>query len=318
MLMNVASDRISKAALAEYTPRLDLNLFVLFLDVINCGSISQAALHLRMPKATLSRKLRQLEQQVGAVLVRRGAQRLELTEVGEAFMRRCERISVEANDASAVASELQSQLRGVMRISMPIGLASTWISQALSDFALRYPEVCLTVHVSNRWIDVSEEPYDVAICVGRIRNVQLAARRLVELPRGLYASPAYCSRKGVPQSPAALLEHDCIALDSQINDGLWSIATGGSTGRKPHLLTTDIVIAKEMALAGVGIAMLTKPVCEQDVTVGRLVQVLPQWHIPPVVISATFLERRHMPLRIRAFIDLMAQAINHDDMPVNC
>ena len=89
MPMNAASDRISNAALIESTPRLDLNLLMLFLEIVNAGSISQAALHLRTAKATLSRKLRLLEQQIGAVLLKRGAKRLELTEIGEALMHRC-------------------------------------------------------------------------------------------------------------------------------------------------------------------------------------------------------------------------------------
>jgi DNA-binding transcriptional LysR family regulator len=304
-----ASDRISSAALIESTPRLDLNLLMLFLEIVNAGTISQAALHLRTPKATLSRKLRQLEEQIGAVLLKRGAKRLELTEIGEALMHRCERIAIETHDASLIASEMQSQLRGVMRVSMPIGLASTWISRALSDFALRYPEVRLTIHVTNRWIDVSEEPYDVAICIGKVRNEQLPTRRLAELPRGLYVSPQYCARKGVPQSPVQLVEHDCIVLDTQVNDGLWAVATGGRTALTPHLTTTDIVVAREMAVAGVGIAMLTHAICEADVSAGRLIQVLPEWRIPPVVLSATFLERRHLPQRIRVFIDLMVNAI---------
>jgi len=311
MPTNTGSDRISNAALIGSTPRLDLNLLMLFLEIVNAGTISQAALHLRTPKATLSRKLRQLEQQIGAVLLKRGAKRLELTEIGEALMHRCEIIAVETHDASLIVSEMQSQLRGVMRVSMPIGLASTWISRALSDFALRYPDVRLTIHVTNRWIDVSEEPYDVAICIGKVRNEQLPARRLAELPRGLYVSPQYCARKGVPQSPEQLLEHDCIVLDSQVNDGLWAVASGGRPVLAPHLTTTDIVVAREMAVAGVGIAMLTHPICEADVRAGRLIQVLPKWRIPPVVISATFVERRHMPQRIRVFIDLMVQAIRH-------
>ncbi|HTY94127.1 MAG TPA: LysR family transcriptional regulator [Steroidobacteraceae bacterium] len=294
----------------DIRPRLDLNLLMLFMEIIRCGSISQAAVHLRTPKATLSRKLRQLEKQIGAVLVRRSAKCLELTEIGEALLHRCERISVETHDAAMIAAEMQSQLSGVMRVSMPIGLASTWVSRAISDFALRYPEVRLIIHVSNRWIDVSEEPYDVAICIGRVRNEQLPARRLAELPRGLYASPDYCTRKGVPQTPAQLVDHDCIVLDSQVNDGVWAAATaGGRTALVPHLATTDIVVAKEMAVAGVGIAMLTHPICEEEVRSGQLVRILPNCRIPPVIISATFLERRYMPQRIRAFIDLIAQAV---------
>jgi DNA-binding transcriptional LysR family regulator len=106
----------------------------------------------------------------------------------------------------------------------------------------------------------------VAICIGKVRNDQLPARRLAELPRGLYASPQYCARKGAPKSPAELLDHDCIVLDTQVNDGLWAVGTAGRA-LVPHLTTTDIVVAREMAVAGVGLAMLTHPICEADVKV---------------------------------------------------
>ena len=303
------SDRMSAAALGDSIPGLDLNLLMLYLEIVNAGSISEAALRLRTPKATLSRKLRQLEQQIGAVLIKRGPQRLETTEIGEAFRHRCERIAAETHDASLIASEMQSQLRGIMRISIPFGLGSTWISRALADFAVRYPDLRLSIHVTNRWVDVSEEPYDIAICIGRVRNEQLPVRQLAELPRGLYASPDYCERKGMPQAPAELVQHDCIMLETQINDGLWSVASSGRGAVSPRLTTSDIIVAREMAVAGVGIAMLTQAVCEAEVKAGRLVRLLPQWRIPPVVIAAMFLERRYMPLRIRAFIDLMAEAI---------
>jgi DNA-binding transcriptional LysR family regulator len=159
---------------------------------------------------------------------------------------------------------------------------------------------------------VSEEPYEIAICIGRVRNEQLPVRQLAELPRGLYASPDYCGRKGMPQGPAELAQHDCIMLETQINDGLWSVASSGHGALSPRLTTSDIIVAREMAVAGVGIAMLTQAVCAAEVQSGRLVPLLPEWRIPPVVIAAMFLERRHMPLRIRAFIDLMAQAIRSE------
>jgi DNA-binding transcriptional LysR family regulator len=292
--------------------RLDLNLLMLFLDIVNSGSISQTAARLHMPKATLSRKLRQLEEQIGAVLLKRGPHRLEVTDIGRALLQSCERIAAEAEDASLIASEMQSKLRGTMRISMPFGLSNTWISQAFAQFALRYPDVKLTVHVTNRWVDVSEEPYDVVIHIGRVRNENLPVRRLAELPRGFYASPSYCERKGVPQSPADLLQHDCIPLESQLADGLWTSGDPERCQVNPRMVTTDIMVAREMAMCGLGIAMLTHAVCEADVNAGRLMRVLPSCDLPTVVVAAMFLERRHMPLRIRAFIDLMAQAIRAD------
>lgn len=296
---------------AQHSPRLDLNLLMLFLEIVNAKSISQAAARLATPKATLSRKLRQLEQQVGAVLLKRGPHRLEVTEIGQALFHHCQRIAAEAADASVVASEMQSQLRGTMRVCIPFGLASTWISRALTRFALEYPDVKLTIHVTNSWVDVSEEPYDVAIYIGRVRNEHLPVRRLAELPRGVYASAAYCERKGIPQKPADLLKHDCIALESQLNDRLWTFETesGRSVTVSPRMTVSEIIAAREMVIAGVGCGILTHAVCEAEVKAKRLVRVLPDWQIPPVAISATFLERRHMPVRIRAFIDMLAHAI---------
>jgi DNA-binding transcriptional LysR family regulator len=293
-------------------PQLDLNLLVLFMEVVNAGSINQASARLDTPKATLSRKLRQLEQQVGAVLLKRGPHRLEVTDIGQTVLQHCQRIAAEAAEASAIVSEMQSQLRGTVRICLPFGLASTWISQALARFALEYPDVKITLHVTNNWVDVSEDPFDVAIYVGRLRNENLPARQLAELPRGLYASPSYCERRGTPKRPADLIHHDCIVLESQQRDQLWTFDVPGAArpiGVVPRMTVTDIISARDMTIAGIGFSILTHAVCEAVVRAGRLIRALPDWQIPPVTISAMFLERRHMPLRIRALIDMLVQGI---------
>lgn len=101
-----------------------------------------------------------------------------LTEIGQTVLQHCQRIAAEVAEASAIVSEMQSQLRGTVRICVPFGLASTWISRALARFALEYPDLKITLHVTNSWVDVSEDPFDVAICIGRLRNENLPARRL--------------------------------------------------------------------------------------------------------------------------------------------
>jgi DNA-binding transcriptional LysR family regulator len=173
--------------------------------------------------------------------------------------------------------------------------------------------VRITLHVTNSWVDVSEDPYDVAIYIGRLPNENLPARRLAELPRGVYGSPAYCERKGVPRIPADLVNHDCIALESQLRDRIWTFEMPGSNRPvtvAPRMTVSDIISAREMTAAGLGFSILTHAVCESEVQGGRLVRVLPDWQIPPITISATFLERRHMPLRIRALIDMLAKGID--------
>jgi len=295
---------------------LDLNLLVLFFHVVNTGSISRAAVRLGIPKATLSRKLRQLEEQVGAVLLKRGPQRLEVTDIGRALHEHCERITSIATDAGQVVSEMQSGVRGSIRVALPFGLANTALSRGIVNFARRYPEVRIYAQVCNRWVDVSEESYDVAIHIGTVRNPDLPMRRLASLPRGYFAAPDYCARRGIPQAHADLLDHDCIAMETQIHDGLWRIATGsGVDDIAPHFTTTDIVLAREMTLAGMGIAMLTQALSAEDVRSGRLVRVLPEVVLPPVPICAVYLERRYLPLRIRAFIDMMAESISGAELP---
>lgn len=292
---------------------VDLNLFLVFADIVELGSLTRAALALQMPKSTLSRKLRQLEQQVGAVLVKRGAHALEITEIGRALLSHCQRIAREAATASELVTEMQSGLKGLIRISLPLGLNDTWITRVMASFAFQYPEVNLAVEVTNRWVDVSEEPYDVAIHIGRILNELLPARRLATLTRGLYASPSYLARRGVPQVPDDLVSHDCIAMESQLSDGLWivdsSAAQGTTLSVTPRMRVNDIIIAREMAAAGLGLAILTEAVCSAQVRAGQLIKVLPQWRLPPIAVSATFLERRHLPRRIRVLLDQMAQAM---------
>ena len=316
--MSFRSGAESPAEWAPITGGIDLNLLMLFLEIVNAGSISQASVRLQSPKATLSRKLRQLEEQVGAVLLKRGPHTRELTDVGRALLYHCERIAADASVASRIAAEMQSHLSGAMHISIPFGLGNTWISRALTQFALQHADVKLTIDVTNRWVDVSEEPYDVAIYIGRVRNEHLPVRMLAELPRGLYASPAYIERAGAPRSPSDLLKHDCIALETQINDGLWTLPDpddGSPVRLSPRMTVNDVVVAREMALAGLGLVMLTHALCEAEVGARKLVRLLPDHPIPPVPMVATFLERRHMPLRTRAFIDLLAETIRADTHP---
>ena len=302
---------------AEYSPAtlpapLDLNLLPVFAEIANTGSISLTAERLHIPKATLSRKLRQLEQQIGAILLKRSLHGLELTDVGRALMEHCQRIAAEASQARTIVSEMQSQLSGTLHISVPFGLSNTWVSQALARFASMYPDLKLAIDVTNRWVDVSEEPYDVALHIGCIRNQSLPSRRLAELARGFYASPDYLRRRGTPGGTQELATHDCIALETQLSDGIWTfsdVEDAEPSTLSPRMTATDIIIAREMAVAGIGIAILTHAVCAGDVKDGRLVRILTNVPVPPVTISATFLERRHLPRRVRAFIDLIAQAI---------
>jgi DNA-binding transcriptional LysR family regulator len=292
---------------------LDVNSMLLFYEVVNSGSINQAVARLKISKASISRKLRALEQQLGTVLLKRGQQRLSMTASGEVLLQHCEKILAEAHDARTVLSEMQSEVAGKLQVVAPFSLG-LWVTRALSAYAKRYPRVEVIVDLTQRWVDVSEEPYDVAIHLGRIRNERLPVRRFAELPRGVYVSPSYLKDKSAPQVPADLLRHSCIVLRQQIDDGLWTFREGNAASMTitPRVLATDLVVARDLALAGLGFAMLPHAYCKSAVIEGRLVRVLHKWHLPALVPAATYLERRHMPIRIRAFLDTVAAQFKRD------
>src|ERR1041385_2230659 len=155
---------------------IDVNSMLLFYEVVNAGSINQASKALQTPKATISRRLRLLEQHVGAVLLKRGSQKLSMTSSGEALYHHCEKILAEAQGARAAVSDMQTQLSGQLKIATAFGLGP-WINPALAKFALEYPKVELIVDETHRWIDINEEPYDIVIHLGKIRNERLPVRR---------------------------------------------------------------------------------------------------------------------------------------------
>jgi DNA-binding transcriptional LysR family regulator len=284
---------------------------LLYYEVVNFGSINRAAVQLDIPKATISRRLRGLEQHVGAVLLKRGARKLSMTSSGEALYQHCEKLLAAAEGARAAVTDLQAESSGKLQIATAMGLRS-WVNRALASFALRYPQVELVVEETHRWIDVSEEPYDISIHLGPIRNERLPVRRLAQLERGLYASPGYLRGRIALRTAADLAAHSCIVLPQQLDDGLWRLPTSGEF-IKPRARVSDIVLARELSLSGVGLAILPRALCASDVTQGKLVRVLADtWPIPPLVASATYLERRYLPLRIRALLEVIAAEFNSD------
>jgi len=286
---------------------------LLFHEVVNSGSINQAAARLKTSKASVSRKLRALEQQLGTVLLKRGPHKLSMTGSGELLLHHCEKILAEAQEARTILAEMQSELAGRLQVVAPFGLG-IWITRALTKYAKRYPRVEIVVDLTHRWVDVSEEPYDVAIHLGRIRNEQLPVRRFPELARGVYVSPSHLRENTAPQVPADLLRHSCIVLRQQLDDSLWTFreTNGTSTTIRSRVVATDLFVARDLTLAGLGFAILPHAYCKRAVNAGQLVRVLPNWHLPPLVPAATYLERRYMPMRIRAFLDIVAAQFTED------
>src|SRR3954451_1273835 len=194
---------------------------------------------------------------------------------------------------------------------MPSDMANIVLAPLLAEFVLKYPAIMLEVDLSARFVDLVGENFDVAIRMGELRDdASLAARRIVTFSGSLYAAPAYLARRGAPSEPEALMEHDALRILSRTGEPLRWILTRGNArweGIPPGRATVNSPeLLMRMALEGTGITVINDHFALPHLERGKLVQVLPEWHSPPVAAWAVFPGRRLMPTRTRAFLDALA------------
>jgi len=188
----------------------DLKAMVVFAAVADTGSFTAAARHLAMPKSTVSRKVGELEKRVGARLIQRTTRRLRLTDVGRVYSEHCTRIRREADEADLTVQQMQSTPRGLLRITAPPSFRT--LGQIAAEFLKRYPDVRIEVVCTERHVDLVAEGFDVAVRVGPLMDSNLIARKLAVVKQVLVAAPGYLRRRGSPQGPMELQEHETIGV----------------------------------------------------------------------------------------------------------
>jgi DNA-binding transcriptional LysR family regulator len=291
---------------------IDLNALLVFFEVVNAQSITKAARTLGLPKSTVSRKIQHLESQVGSALLKRRNRRITITEEGLRLHDHCGRIAAEIEDAGLQATQMRTSLKGRLRVSMPIDFGSGWLSRAIASFAEKYPSIDLEIHVNGRWVDVSEESYDVAIHLGPLLNPDVPFRRLSALTRGVYASPEYLARKAPTISLSD--EHECVLTDQQLAEGIWTEANREGQRREGRVVVNNIGVARELVISGIGVGVLPNVMCRNDVKSGRLVRIMLDRQIPALEASATFFAGRYLPRKTKVFLDHVTDFLASDDI----
>src|SRR5437773_6357722 len=285
---------------------------VVFARVVDEGSFSRAAERLSLPKSTVSRRIAALEAQLGERLLLRTTRKLTVTDFGRAVLEHAHHVVEDVTAAASLAHNRQIEPSGRLRVSMPGDMANLMLASLLAEFVLKYPAIALEVDLSARFVDLIGENFDVAIRMGDLRDdASLAARRLAAFTGSLYAAPAYIARRGTPSEPEALMEHDALRILSRTGDALpWVLKRGEQRweGIPPGRATTNSPeLLMRMALQGAGITMVTDHFALPYLQRGELVEVLPDWHLPPVHAWAVFPGRRLMPARTRVFLDALAE-----------
>jgi DNA-binding transcriptional LysR family regulator len=283
----------------------------LFVDVAHALSFTRASKTLGIPIATLSRRIGALEKSVGVRLFERSTRRLALTEPGKRYLERCERIVQDAAAAHEVLKEAAERPAGHLRLSMPVEFGITVIAPIIDEFARLYPEITIDADLSSRPANFVDENVDVSIRLGEIRDQSLIAGRLGSATRLIYASPSYLVRRGAPQHPSDLAEHDCILQSYMAQPGLWRLVSGQSSvdvdvhGR---FSTNNVSMTLKFAAQGHGIAALDPSIARAAYDVGAVRQVLPDWSFPPAPVHAVMTSRL-LPARVRVFVDFLASRL---------
>lgn len=290
------------------SPRIDLNALMLFYETVNARSINKASALLDIPKSTISRRLRLLEQQFNSTLLKRGARSLGLTETGQALYQRCESIVAELEKANLQTAQMQDEMGGVLKVSMPSFFVS-WVSEAIAEFARLHPALRLEIESHNRHVDVAEEPFDVAIHFGKPAETFHPSRTLAELPRSFYATPSYLAAHGTPSHYSELAEHDLIVHHFQMRDKVFPWLSGTfaeAEALPPRAVANNAVLIRDLVLKDLGIGLMPDVMCHDDVRSGLLMRLPLDWESPPLVATATYLARRYAPLKTRTFLDHIA------------
>lgn len=297
----------------------DLNDSLIFAKVVEQGSFIAAARALGLPKTTVSRKVQDLEQRLGARLLHRTTRRIGLTEAGSVYHEHCQRIARELEDAESAVGQLQSGPRGWLRFTVPYSLGITWIAPLLGEFHAEYPEIRLDMHLGNEQLDLIAGEADLALRIGALPDSNLVARKLGSLRTQVFASPAYIARYGEPAHPDELQLHRTLALrksrNAQSHRFSWPLSDGGPLRDfvvDPLLVANDQAALNSALMSGEGLLLTGDVMAKPFVEAGMVQRVLAGWTGPELDVNAVFPGGRLVSPKVRAFVDFLVAKLDFD------
>lgn len=290
----------------------DLNSLMIFAKVVEAKSFSEAARRLRMPIATVSRRIAELENQLGVRLLERSTRSLRLTDVGAEVLEHAQRSAEISEAVDNIVSNHLSNVSGTLRLSVPPSISDSLLAPLVSAFQASYPNVRVQIFVTDRFVEHIADGVDLVFRVGALKDSTLVARKILSYRHQLVASPAYLEKCKPPETPQELLNHRLLAFSHWRPENSWSFvhATGQEKETltfQPYLSMNDYAGLASALLAGAGIGDLP-PIVQPDlVRDGRLVEVMPQWRFRNVGLSVVHLGNRYIPRQVRVFKEFAAQ-----------
>jgi len=285
-----------------------------FVRVAKAGSFAKGARDLDISRAMATKHIMQLEGLLGTRLFNRTTRSLSLTDVGASYLERCQQVLAEVEEMEAAVTHLQSEPRGILRISAPPIIGATHIARAVAEFLKIHSDLTVEMILQSSMGDLVDGGIDIAICLGNLEDTSMVARKLASSQLIVCASPEYLAQFGTPQNPEDLEHHSCLVNWASVPRDKWLFRgeagyTGVNvTGRMQANVYDPIRIA---AINGLGLVMVPIYIVGQDIKQGKLKAVLENYQLPPLDIHAVYPHRKYLSAKVRRFLDYLQEWLQH-------
>lgn len=298
-----------------------LDDIALFVEVARRKNFSRASESSGIPVSTLSRRINQLERRIGVKLFNRSTRKVELTEAGGVYFERCRKIVDEARIAHEQLVDGAQQPKGRLRVSLPSSFAVLLLAGMLREFCTLYPDIECEFDLGIHPVDLLADPFDLVLRFGRQPDSGVVSRQLESMRLGLYASPGYIARHGMPETPSDLVDHQCLRASSAREDTFWELHSGDrveTVETSGRIMANNAGMLHRLCLQGMGIVPLSCRLSRVSDGAEPLVRVLPEWEFRPMPLLALF-PSRLMPAKTRVFIEFLQARLSElkDGRPGN-
>ncbi len=282
-----------------------------FVAVVEAGSFTAAANRLGIATSAASRRMASLEARLGVQLLQRTTRRINLTDTGRSFYERGARILADLDEAEAAVHQEHGELRGKLRIALPLSFSIGHMSKPIAEFARLYPKVTFDLALNDRCVDLIQEGMDLALRIGHLSDSSLIARRVFDSQTVVCASPAYVEEYGAPKAAEDLRDHHCLVYGNMSDPTRW---VGRDSEGFEHSVDVEAVLSatsgdllSQMAAKGLGIALQPTFIAGELIKRGELLPLLTDYRWPTMPAYAVYPPTRHLSFRVRTFIDFLAE-----------
>ncbi|PCJ86279.1 MAG: LysR family transcriptional regulator [Thiotrichaceae bacterium] len=287
-----------------------------FVHIVESVTMTAAAARLSLAKSAVSRRLSELEEQLGVELFHRTTRKLVLTESGQGFYTRCVQLLSDLEEAEHAVSQAHQELSGQLRVAAPLSFGVMHLGPAIIEFQKLHPKLNFDIDFNDRQVDLIQEGFDVGIRIANLKDSSLIARKLAKISMVLCASPGYIEQYGAPTVPEELLNHPCFTYSYLDNPGHWSFFDKKNVKQtikvSKFMQANNGTFLSEAAIAGLGIVRQPTFIAYKAIARGELIPILQDYSVAKVNAYAIYPPTRHLSQRVRCFIDFLVERFSEE------